>query len=866
MLKLIIVESPAKAKTIERFLGSDYKVVASYGHIRDLPATATEIPKQYKGESWARLGVNPDDDFSPIYIVPKDSKKRVSELKKMVKEAEELLLATDEDREGESISWHLIEVLKPKIPVRRVAFHEITKGAVLDAVANPREVNEQLVRAQESRRILDRLFGYSLSPVLWKKVRTKLSAGRVQSVAVRLIVEREEERQAFNSATYWDVEATLKDKDGLEFTATLTTRDGKKLAIGKDFDPATGDVKKGSDVLVLDEKAATKVAADSLKNVPWKVISVERKEATQRPWAPFTTSTLQQTAGYRLNMSPKQTMMVAQRLYEGVDLGGSDREGLITYMRTDSVTLSEKALSEAGAFIKKTYGDAYYDGPRRYKTKAKSAQEAHEAIRPTSFSRPPESLAKFLNKDELALYKLIWTRTLASQMADSRTDKMAVDFQVDLDQPHVYRATGSTVKFDGFSKIYGNGKKETLLPALEVNDTVGGKSDNVAVSNTEPKSHKTAPPARYTEGTLVKRLEEEGIGRPSTYAPTIATIQQRNYVVKKSGALVPTYVGMAVTDLLRKHFDHYIDLAFTARMEEALDNIASGNADASAFLSAFYHGNGDSSSTGLIEQIDKQLPDIEFPMISLGNDPDTDEPIFVRIGKSSCYIQRGTKTKAPTAPLPVDLLIDELTLDKAHELLIARLKGDEPLGQEPESGKNIYALVGPYGPYVQLGEADGEKKPKRVSLGKGTNITEVTLEFALKMLSLPRKLGPCPDTGKSVTAGMGPYGPFVHRDGVYRSLKKPEMIFEVTLEEAVKMLAEKKTRTRTKTVLKELGKHPESGKPIQVLDGRYGPYVSDGKVNASLGNRTTPDTVTLETAVEMLAEAATKKKTRRRRG
>ncbi|MBD3258505.1 type I DNA topoisomerase [candidate division GN15 bacterium] len=862
-MKLIVVESPAKAKTIEKFLGAEYKVAASYGHIRDLPGSASEIPASLRDEKWARLGVNTEEDFKPVYVVPTDSKKRINELKKLMKQADELLLATDEDREGESISWHLIEVLKPKIPVRRIAFHEITRSAIKEAMENPREVDTDLVRAQESRRILDRLYGYSLSPVLWKKVRTKLSAGRVQSVALRLLVEREEERQAFHKAQYWDVEAELQ-ADDMAFTATLTSVDDKRLAIGKDFDPATGQLKKSVKAIQLDEQRATKIATDAPEAVPWHVTRVEKKQTRQRPAPPFTTSTMQQAANNRLNMSARQTMMVAQRLYEGIDLGGGDRQGLITYMRTDSVTLSQKALKDAETFIKKTYGDDYHTGTRQYTTKSKSAQEAHEAIRPTEMGRTPESVAKYLGKDELNLYRLIWNRAVASQMADAILDKVTVDISVELDgSAHVFRANGSTVKFPGFLKVYGNGGKETLLPDLTEGQTIGGESDKVRIVGTKPLGHETSPPARYTEASLVKKLEEEGIGRPSTYAPTISTIQQRDYCFKKSGALVPTYVGMAVVHLLREHFAHYVDLKFTARMEEVLDDIATGDTDAVKFLSEFYHGNGEGEA-GLLTEIDKQLPNIEFPAIPVGTDPETNKPIFVRIGKNSVYVQRDNGGEDNTATIPVDLLIDELTSDKALELLKRQAKTREPIGVDPESGKNVYALVGPYGPYVQLGEAEKRKKPKRVGLPPEKRLEEVDLEYALRLLQLPRKVGDDPETGKQVNAGIGPYGPFVERDGLYRSLDSVDEVFSIQLDEALKRLAEKRT-VRTKRALKELGPHPETGKTVQVMTGRYGPYVTDGTVNASLKRRAEPTALTMDEAVQLLAEAAARGKTRRGR-
>ena len=575
-MKLIIVESPAKARTISRFLGDEYSVVASYGHIRDLPGSASEIPLKYKKEPWARLGVNPEDGYAPIYIVSKDSKEQVAELKKLVKGADEILLATDEDREGEAISWHLQEVLKPKVPVSRITFHEITQTAIEQALSEPRDIQMRMVRAQEGRRILDRLYGYSLSPVLWKKVRGKLSAGRVQSVAVRLVVEKEEERQAFHNAEYFDVEALLTGGD-LHFTARLSSVDGGKLAGGKDFDADNGLLKNPDQRFHLHEELATRLAAGAKDTLPWLVKSVVLKESTQRPGPPFTTSTLQQAASGRLKMSPQRVMRVAQRLYEGVSLGDGVREGLITYMRTDSLTLSEKALAEAETMIREQYGPDYSDGPKRFKTKAKGAQEAHEAIRPTVLTRTPDDVAAFLDSEELALYRLIWSKTLASQMTPAKLDKTAVDLSVSVDDHDLlFRTNGSIVRFPGFLKVFGDGGKDALLPDMKEGMKLGGSEADglIDIQEVDPLRHETQPPARYTEASLIKKLEEDGIGRPSTYATVITTIQSREYVVKKSGALIPSFTGIAVTHLLREHFPRYVDLKFTARMEEDLDRIA----------------------------------------------------------------------------------------------------------------------------------------------------------------------------------------------------------------------------------------------------------------------------------------------------
>lgn len=849
-MKLIIVESPAKARTITRFLGADYTVTSSYGHIRDLPASAKDIPARYKNEPWSRLGVNIDDRYAPIYIVSPDSRAQVAELKKKLKQADEILLATDEDREGEAISWHLLEVLEPKVPVRRITFHEITREAILEALANPREIDMQLVRAQEGRRILDRLYGYSLSPVLWKKVRTKLSAGRVQSVAVRLVVEKEEERQAFHVAKYCDVEATLAG-DGLEFSARLTTVDGKRVAGGKDFDPATGRLKGGEGRLQLDEPAAAAIAADALKGVPWKVAAVERKESTQRPAPPFTTSTLQQAASGRLKMTPQRVMRIAQRLYEGV---GDFPEGLITYMRTDSLTLSEGALAEAAKLIERDFGPAYTNGPRRYKTQSKSAQEAHEAIRPTHVSRTPASIAGQLDRDDLAVYTLIWNRTVASQMADAKLDKTAADLVANAGgRELVFRANGSVVKFPGFLKVYGDRGQDALLPDLSEGQGIGGEAarqpGGVDVTAVAHAAHETQPPARYTEASLIKKLEEEGIGRPSTYASVIATIQSREYVAKKGGALLPTYIGIAVTHLLREHFNRYVDVAFTARMEEELDQIAAGERDWVEFLDRFYRGGGDEA--GLEKDISAGLDRIEFPRIHVGDDPATGNPIVLRIGRNYVSVNvEGDEERRAT--VPVDMLIDELTPESALKLITQRDRSREPIGVHPETGQNIYALTGPFGPYLQLGEQEGDAKPKRISLGAKTDLSTIDLDYALKLLSLPRLVGTDPATGKPVRAGLGRFGPYVECERVFASVASVDVLFSVTLEDALERIRNKNRRP----VLRELGPHPETGLPLVICKGRYGPYVTDGKLNGTIGRDTDPEEVSVADAVALLAAAA----------
>lgn len=870
-MKLVIVESPAKAKTIERFLGPEYRVAASYGHIRDLPRSAREIPAALRDKPWGRLAVDTEDGFRPVYIVPEESRRYVRELNNLLSGADEILLATDEDREGESISWHLVEVLKPSVPVRRIAFHEITRSAIREALANPRQVNRRLVQAQEARRVLDRLYGYSLSPVLWKKVRTKLSAGRVQSVALRLVVDREEERLRFKVSEYWRARALLAAGD-LEFAALLVRVGGRRVATSKDFDSVTGGPLASSRAVALDGEAARAIATGAMAAVPWKVGTVDRKSTRQRPAPPFTTSTLQQAASSRLRMTPRQTMRVAQRLYEGIDLGGGDREGLITYMRTDSLTLSERALGEAAGYIGKAFGDDYYQGPRRYRTKSKLAQEAHEAIRPTRITRTPQSVERLLDKQELALYRLIWNRTVASQMADARVDRTTADLVARIgDVDHTFRASGSVLRFPGFLKVYGDRRKDQLLPPMAPGDEIHAEGDAeledppTVLRSVEPERRETKPPPRYTEASLVKKLEEEGIGRPSTYTPTISRIQDRDYVRKREGALVPTYVGLAVIRLLRDHFGKYIDLGFTARMEDSLDDIATGEVESRRFLDAFY--NGEAGQPGLDREIEDALPGIDFPAVPLGTDPETGKDIRVRIGRNSVFAERGEGDERESATIPDELLIDELTVERVRELFQARAQIDRSIGTDPGTGQPVFVRVGQYGPYIQLGEARrGGDKPRWVGLPKGMDASEVTLDYAVKLLSLPRTLGKDPDSGEDVRAGLGRYGPYVARAREFRSLQSPDEMFTVTLDEALALLAQEKRGRRGPQALRVVGAHPETGAEIRLLKGRYGPYVTDGQVNASIPKGGDPTAVTVEEALELMAKAAERKKTRPPRG
>src|SRR5687767_10049082 len=749
---LVIVESPAKARTLGRFLGNRYRVEASYGHIRDLPESAADVPKDIKDKEWGRLGVDVDSDFTPYYVVPNDKKKQVAHLRSAVKEASELLLATDPDREGESISWHLAQVLKPRIPVRRIVFHEITEDAVKEALENPGDVNENLVRAQESRRILDRLYGYTLSPVLWKKVQTGLSAGRVQSVAVRLIVEREEERRAFRTAVYWDLEATLKG-EGREFIATLVRVGDRRIASGKDFDPSTGEL-KNHNARLLDEQT-TRTLVDSLRsNVPWTITSVEQKPGVERPAPPFTTSTLTQEASRKLGFATERTMQIAQRLFQGVD-AVDGQGGLITYHRTDSTTLSDKALQESARVIRSMFGSEYYDAPRRYQTRVKNAQEAHEAIRPTNFNLTPSQLEGVLDIDEQRIYELIWKRTMASQMVDARVLRTSMEISANGPggETAVLTASGKAIEFAGFRRAYVEGsddpaaeleEQEAILPRCQVGDQIHGvaqtKEDAIALLGIEPKRHETSPPARFTEASLIKELERLGIGRPSTYAPTIATIVRRGYVFRQGKALVPSFTAFAVTKLLREHFGDFVESDFTAEMEEDLDEISRGERESIAFLREFYFG--DKKHRGLLPAVEQGADKAEYPVLDLGTDPESGEMVRVRIGRFGPFVQVGDGGPGRTASLPDEIAPADLTVDKAMELVRAKAEGPRTLGVDPATGQNVYLLVGRYGAYVQLGEtpepapkskARGQtkgpklEKPKRASLQAGMTESTVTL-------------------------------------------------------------------------------------------------------------------------------------------
>lgn len=870
---LVIVESPAKAKTISRFLGSEYQVEASYGHIRDLPQNAKEIPAAVRGKDWARLGVNVDEGFEPVYVVPADKKKHVKRLKDALKKADGLLLATDEDREGESISWHVLELLKPKknIDVRRIVFHEVTPEAIQEAIDSPRQVDQNLVRAQEARRVLDRLYGYSLSPLLWKRVAPGLSAGRVQSVAVRLLVERERDRMAFVSADYWDLRAELAASEG-QFKARLIRVGDQRIAESRNFNDQ-GEL-SDSKRLHLDGKSAKVLAKASAGNRPWKVTSLDRKPGSQRPAPPFITSTLQQEANRKLNMTSRHAMRVAQRLYEGVDLAG-ERVGLITYMRTDSLSLADRAVQQARDVVSDIYGADYLPSkPVRYKTKAKRAQEAHEAIRPTDLSRRPQDVKKFLERDELRLYEMIWKRTIACQMVPAKLERTSVEVSVEVDGESVsFAASGRRIVFPGFLRAYVEGSddpeaqlgdQETLLPALEENQELEPKS-------VDAEGHSTKPPYRYTEASLVKKLEEEGIGRPSTYASIISTIQDRDYAFKKGNELVPTFIAFCVTEVLEGQFHDLVDTRFTARMEDDLDEIASGDARWQSLVADFYRGDDD--QPGLVERVEKG--EVSYPAIRLGEDPESGDEVLVKVGKYGPYIRRGEGGSRNVATVPEGTAPDELTLQRALELLQAKTEEDEPLTEDPTTGRAVILKVGRYGEYLELGQTEEEKdkkeKPRRTSLPRGMKGIDITPEIAQKLIQLPRTLGKHPETGEEITTALGRYGPFVKHEKDYRNIESWQKACEIELDEALEIFKEPKKKGRSfgaakKTVLKEIGELEDAAGTVNVLDGRYGPYVTDGKTNASLPKGTDPQSVTPEQAAELLAaRRKAPKKSRRRK-
>ena len=852
MTKLVIVESPTKARTIRNFLPKGYRVEASMGHVRDLPASASEIPEKRKGEPWARLGVDVEHDFDPLYVIPSKKKKVVKQLKDLLKDADELILATDEDREGESIGWHLHEVLKPKVPVQRMVFHEITQEAIQDALKHTRAIDENLVRAQETRRILDRLVGYTVSPLLWKKIAPKLSAGRVQSVAVRLLVLRERERRAFVSGSYWDLKALLNkrpDKPAHRFEAQLVSVGGVRVASGRDFDENTGKIAEGKQVLQLNQQE-TEALRNRLQNGLWRVSNIEERISSRSPAPPFTTSTLQQEANRKLGMSAKETMRVAQSLYEN---------GFITYMRTDSVNLSDQAVTAARRRVVELYGENYLEPkPRRYANKSKNAQEAHEAIRPAGDQMLPADQLP-IDARERQLYDLIWKRTVATQMAKPELKFTTATIDV---ADAVFRASGRTVIFPGFFRAYVEGSddpeaalddQDTTLPPLAVDEEVDCRE-------LEAIGHETKPPARYTEASLVKALEAEGIGRPSTYATILDTIQQRGYAFKQRKELVPTFTAFAVTGLMEEHFHDLVDLGFTAEMEQELDDIADGKMNWLTYLTNFYLGE-----QGLENQVRTKEANID-PRIASGVELGK-LGAEVRIGQFGPFIAKEEDGERITAGLPDNLPPADLTDEMIKELLANKADAPQSLGEDPTTGLDIFLKSGPYGPYVQLGgdDSSSKKKPKRVSLLKGMEPADVDFVLAVELLGLPRTLGDHPETGKVVKAGVGRFGPYVLYDGVYATIKDPDNVLTIELPRALELLAEKAAKKGgSKSVLKDLGDHPDGG-TVQVLSGRYGPYVKYKRINATLPKDMEPADVTMEQALQWLAEKQEKKKSTRKK-
>ena len=886
--RLVIVESPTKARKIAGYLGPNYIVESSRGHIRDLPKNAADVPAKYKSESWARTGVDVDHDFEPLYVISPDKKATVTELKSLLKDVDELYLATDGDREGEAIAWHLLETLKPKIPVRRMVFHEITESAIRAAAEDPRDLDTDLVDAQETRRILDRLYGYEVSPVLWKKVGRGLSAGRVQSVATRIIVQRERERMAFRSASYWDIlaelDASVSDPNATppRFSARLVTVDGKRVATGRDFD-SLGVLRKADEVLVLDEAAAGSLAS-GLQGAALTVASVEEKPYTRRPYPPFMTSTLQQEAGRKLRFSAERTMSVAQKLYEN---------GYITYMRTDSTTLSQSAIDAARNQARQLYGDEYvHPSPRQYTRKVKNAQEAHEAIRPAGETfATPGALHAELDSDGFRLYELIWQRTVASQMADARgtTLSLRINGNASDGREAAFAASGRTITFPGFLKAY----VET------VDDLAGGEADDaesrlpqlrqgqrVDATRLTADGHATNPPARYTEASLIKALEDLGIGRPSTYSSIIKTIQDRGYVYKKGTALVPSWVAFAVTGLLEQHFGRLVDYDFTAALEDELDEIANGHEQRTNWLHNFYFGgehgvpHSIARAGGLKKLIGVNLEGIDargINSIRLFDDAEG-RTVCVRPGKNGAYLERMVigedgESTPQRANVSEEITPDELTLEIAEALFATPQEG-RVLGVDPESGHEIVARDGRYGPYVtemlppppddgedgvaaKKGKKPTGPKPRTGSLFASMDVATVTLEDALKLLSLPRLVGVDPANGEEITSQNGRYGPYLKRGNDSRSLASEDQIFGITLDEALKIYAEPKRRGRQGAAtppLRELGTDGTSGKPMVIKDGRFGPYVTDGETNASLRKGDEVSTITDDRASELLAE------------
>lgn len=860
---LVIVESPAKARTIGKFLGRNFTVEASIGHIRDLPAGKKEMPESLKSESWARLGVNVDDEFNPVYVVPSEKKKQVSKLKKLLGDASALYLATDEDREGEAISWHLREVLQPKVPVRRLVFHEITRAAIQQSLEQPREIDMGLVRAQETRRILDRLYGYEVSEFLWKKSLGR-SAGRVQSVAVRLIVDREWERMAFVSATWWDLVGLFLTDKQESLRAELVSVDGRRIPEGKDFDPKTGQL-KNPQLLLLDEAGARSLAQKLIES-EFTVTNVEVKPYSRSPWAPFTTSTLQQEANRKLGFTARRTMRAAQSLYEN---------GHITYMRTDSTTLSSEAIEAARELVRSEYGPAFLpDAPRIYTNKVKNAQEAHEAIRPagTPFQFPNELRGK-LSDDEYRLFELIWKRTVASQMANARGNNITITVE---GGGAVFTVSGKTIEFAGFLRAYVEGSDD---PAAELADQEVvlppvAKGQRVTCMGLDVKSRSTQPPARYSEASLTRELERLGIGRPSTFASIIDTIQDRKYVLKRSNYLVPTWSAFAVIRLFEEHFQSLVDYEFTAQMEDLLDAISRGESDHLDYLRRFYFGDPSSrtgeSAIGLRPQLDAKIKEVDARSICTFVLPRSaehvnDEPVAVRVGRFGAYVERGKLR----ASIPEDWAPDELNYDKAIELLAHSSVAEEPLGFCPETKRPVFLKQGRFGPYVQLGAVEEGEKPKNASLLKNMQPSDVTLDVALQLLALPRLVGIHPEDQQPIQAFNGKFGPYVKWGEESRSLPRELSLFTVNLEQAIELFRQPKSArgrgpAARPAAIREFSSSPVTGQTMKLLNGRYGPYLTDGETNVTLPKDAVVESLTDELVAGLLAEKAALKPARKR--
>ncbi len=842
---LIIVESPTKAKTIKKFLGKDFTVLACNGHVRDLPGKASEIPDEVKKEKWSRVGIDVAHDFRPLYIIPPQKHKTLTEIRKALKEADMLYLATDEDREGESISWHLLEVLKPKIPTKRMVFHEITNSAIKEALENPRDLDDKLVRAQETRRILDRLVGYTVSPLIWKKIAFGLSAGRVQSVALKALVDLERERMSFVMAKYWGIAAELRKGED-PFDAKLMGLGEKRIAVGKDFDEKTGQLvqNKEGNIILLDEAAAKSLLEEAQKG-EWKITEIDEKPVNRKPAPPFITSTLQQESNRKLGLSARDTMRIAQTLYE---------RGFITYMRTDSVNLSESAINGARGLVKKLYGNEYLsEAPRRYTSKAKGAQEAHEAIRPSLDFTPPQEMG--LGGKELALYEMIWMRTIATQMADSKQLQVSASVEVKTSKGAArFQASGMKILFPGFLRAYVEGhddpeqallERERFLPDFKVGDTVKHMKSEVT-------EHETKPPSRYSEAALIQFLEKEGVGRPSTYASIVSTILDRGYALRQNNALVPTFTGFVVTELMRKHFPDLVDTKFTSNMEEKLDEIAEGKINYLPYLKEFYLGKNGLEQK--VAQEDKKIVPEEARSLHF----DHLKNLNIFVGKYGAYfIYNDPDSSEPVkASLPEGLAPSDLNPDSVKSLVEQVKKGATSLGTDPVTKLPIFLKTGSYGPYIQLGDLppDEKTKLKRVSVPKGIDPNSIDEKLALRILELPRLVGMHPDTGKEIRASVGRFGPYVVHEKDYRSLKKDDSVLDVDLTRALELFAQPKGRGRRSAVVRALGEHPETKSPVEILEGPYGLYVKHEKTNATIPKEKKAEEVTMEEALKLLAE------------